>query len=62
MKIYLARLYSEKAKLTLEETFEATGLEQAIKKAIALVAIGNSVVPERDFCVKAVTIYTHDSS
>jgi len=53
-------LYSEKAKLTLEETVEATGLEQAIKKAIDLIAIGNSVVPERDFCVKAVTI--HDSS
>ena len=58
MKTYLARLYSEKARLTLEERVYAKDLADAIKEAIALVRIGNEVVPERDFCVKAITDIT----
>jgi len=56
VKTYLARLYSEKAKITLEETVEAVDLADALIKAIKLVSVGNHVIPERDFCVKAVTV------
>jgi len=59
VKTYLARLYSEKAKITLEETVEAVDLADALIKAIKLVSVGNHINPERDFCVKAVTVIVH---
>lgn len=52
---YLARLYSEYDKLTLEEVVEAKNLGEAIKKAISLVAVGNETAYQRDFSVRAVT-------